>query len=108
MSSHLQQISHITEKGRHAVVIMDGASWHADDIANNIDNVSIIKLPPYSPELNPIEQVWSWIRQHCLANQSFKDYDDIVSKVCDAWNHFLTSSERVTNMCTRDWIAMTN
>ncbi|EJN6829885.1 transposase [Vibrio cidicii] len=49
-------------------------------------HVSIIKLPPYSPELNPLEQVWSWLRQHCLANQSFTDYDDIVEKVCKAWN----------------------
>jgi len=106
MLAHLQQISHVTESGRHAVVIMDGASWHANDIANDIDNVSIIKLPPYSPELNPIEQVWSWIRQHCLANQCFKDYDDIVSKVCAGWNHFLTSCERVTKMCTRDWLTM--
>ncbi|MGR1190211.1 transposase [Vibrio parahaemolyticus] len=38
----------------------------------------------YSPELNPIEQVWRWLRQHYLANQYFTDYDDIISKVCDA------------------------
>ncbi|GAC03751.1 hypothetical protein GAGA_0888 [Paraglaciecola agarilytica NO2] len=59
---------------------MDGASWHTDDIAKDIDNLSIIKLPPYSPELNPVEQVWSWLRQYYLANQSFKDYEDIISK----------------------------
>ncbi|WP_373455607.1 transposase [Photobacterium phosphoreum] len=41
------------------MVIMDGAGWHTDDIANLFNNLSIIKLPPYSPELNPIEQVWS-------------------------------------------------
>ncbi|ANB95801.1 transposase [Vibrio parahaemolyticus] len=43
-------------------------------------NVSVIKLSPYSPELNPIEQVWRWLRQHYLANQYFTDYDDIISK----------------------------
>ncbi|MEZ9367145.1 transposase, partial [Vibrio sp. 10N.286.49.E11] len=72
--------------------------------ANPFDNVSIIKLPPYSPELNPIEQVWSWLRQHYLANQNFIDYNDIVSKVCSAWNGFLECKDRVTKMCTRDWI----
>jgi hypothetical protein len=41
----------------------DGAGWHTDDIAQRIDNLSIIKLPPYSPELDPIEQVWRWLRQ---------------------------------------------
>ncbi|WP_202935021.1 transposase, partial [Vibrio navarrensis] len=67
-------------------------------------NVSIIKLPPYSPELNPIEQVWSWLRQHCLANQSFTDYDE----VCKAWNRFLDSTDRVSKMCTRDWIDLSS
>ncbi|HAS6144794.1 TPA: IS630 family transposase [Vibrio vulnificus] len=95
MVEHLKQLSAVTEKGRHAVVIMDGAGWHTNDIAEPFDNVSIIKLPPYSPELNPIEQVWSWLRQHSLANQSFADYEDIVSKVCRAWNSFLECSARV-------------
>ncbi|OJI26790.1 hypothetical protein VV99743_04092 [Vibrio vulnificus] len=67
---------------------MDGAGWHTNDIAEPFDNVSIIKLPTYSPELNPIEQVWSGLRQHYLANPSFADYEDIVSKVCRAWNSF--------------------
>ncbi|TOR03371.1 IS630 family transposase, partial [Vibrio parahaemolyticus] len=48
----------VTEEGRHAVVIMDGSGWHTEEITNDFKNVSVIKLPPYSPELNPIEQVW--------------------------------------------------
>ncbi|HDY7622256.1 TPA: IS630 family transposase, partial [Vibrio vulnificus] len=67
MVEHLKQLSAVTEKARHTVVIMDGAGWHTNDIAEPFDNVTIIKLPPYSPELNPIEQVWSWLRQHYLA-----------------------------------------
>ncbi|QIL86476.1 hypothetical protein G7083_00370 [Vibrio sp. HDW18] len=86
----------------------NGASWHTEDIANEFQNLSIIKLPPYSPELNPIEQVWSWLRQHYLANQSFTDYEDIVSKVCRAWNSFLECSARVRQMCSRRWIELTS
>ncbi|WP_217555999.1 IS630 family transposase [Vibrio metschnikovii] len=108
MINHLAQISKATIKGHHAVVIMDGASWHTDDIAAQFDNVSIIKLPPYSPELNPIEQVWSWLRQHFLANQSFTNYNDIVEKVCHAWNRFLECTDRVQRMCKRDWIELTS
>ncbi|MDP2562013.1 IS630 family transposase [Psychrobium sp. 1_MG-2023] len=51
MIQHLSQISEKTEAGRYAVVIMDGAGWHTDDIAFEFDNRSTIKLPPYSPEL---------------------------------------------------------
>ncbi len=108
MVEHLKQISEVTEKGRHAVVIMDGAGWHTEDIADEFENISVIKLPPYSPELNPIEQVWSWLRQHYLANQSFSDYEDIVSKVCSAWNRFLECSTRVSKMCSRRWIDLTS
>ncbi|MEC6816722.1 IS630 family transposase [Photobacterium toruni] len=108
MIEHLAQISRTTEKGRHAIVVMDGAGWHTDDIANQFNNLSIIKLPPYSPELNPIEQVWSWLRQHYLANQNFADYNDIVDKVCLAWNRFNESALRVTKMCSRDWINLTS
>ncbi|WP_080253805.1 transposase [Vibrio parahaemolyticus] len=43
-----------------------------------------MKLPPYSPELTPIEQVWRWLRQRYFAHQYFTDYHDIISKVCDA------------------------
>ncbi len=106
MIDHLAQISEATEKGRHAIVIMDGAGWHTNDIAEQFSNVSIVKLPPYSPELNPIEQVWSWLRQHYLANQSFTNYDDIVEKICGAWNCFLESTDRVKRMCTREWIEL--
>ena len=81
---------------------MDGAGWHTNDIG--FDKISVIKLPPYSPELNPIVQVWSWMRQHHLANRSFNGYKHIVDKVCCAWNDFVSDSKRVIRMCTRDWM----
>ncbi|MFT6689913.1 MAG: transposase [Colwellia sp.] len=64
MGQHLQQISQITPTGRHAVVIMDGAGWHTDDIAFAFDNITLVRLPAYSPELNPVEQIWQWLRQN--------------------------------------------
>ncbi|QUJ67620.1 transposase [Photobacterium sp. GJ3] len=89
-------------------MIMDGAGWHTDDVAHQFENVSIIKLPPYSPELNPIEQVWRWLRQRCLANQSFSNYDDIVDKIYAAWNQFwnqfLQCTHRLKQICSREWI----
>jgi transposase len=103
MTHHLQQIAKRTQFGRHAVVIMDGAGWHTDDIAQGIENLSIIKLPPYSPELTPVEQVWSWLRQHHLATRCFTGYDNIVESCTSAWNDSISSTEQVTKMCSRDW-----
>ena len=88
MTQHLQQISKATPLGRHAVVIIDGAGWHTFDTAAEFENITLIKLPPYSPELNPIEQVWQWLRQRHLSNRKFKDYDDILDACSDAWNSF--------------------
>ncbi len=105
---HLKQISIVTEKGRHAVVVMDSAGWHTEDIANELNNISVIKLPPYSPELNPVEQIWSWLRQRYLAYQFFTGYNDIIPKVCDAWNRFFNCSKRVTKICPRRWIDLTS
>ena len=68
MSSHLALISKATESERHAVVLMDGASWHQEYLDNDFPNLTIIHIPPYSPELNPIEQVWSWMRKNEIAN----------------------------------------
>ncbi|HCM0846174.1 TPA: transposase [Vibrio parahaemolyticus] len=65
-----------------------------------------MKLPPYSPELNSIEQVWSGLRQRYLSNQYFTD--SIISKVCDAWNRFLDRSKRVTKISSRRWIDLTS
>lgn len=84
MSSHLALISAATKAGRHPVVLMDGASWHQEHLSDGYDNLSIIHIPPYSPELNPIEQVWSWMRQNEIANRCFKDYEDIVDKCLES------------------------
>lgn len=106
MRQHLEQISQATPNGRYAVVIMDGAGWHTHDIAEGLDNLSIVKLPPYSPELNPMEQVWSWLRQHRLANRCFAGYNAIVDAIDGAWNEFIADKERVKRMCSRQWAKM--
>ncbi|QFU24040.1 IS630 family transposase [Shewanella sp. YLB-09] len=107
MRQHLSLIAKRTKPGRHAVVVMDGAGWHTNDIADEFINLSIIKLPPYSPELNPVEQVWSWLRQRHLANRSFKGYEDIVDACSIAWNSFISDTKRVMSLCRRDWARMT-
>ncbi len=107
MRQHMSQISQATTAGRHAVVIVDGAGWHTYDTATEFKNVTLIKLPPYSPELNPIEQVWSWLRQHCLSNRVFLGCEEIVNEVSKAWNHFISVPERVKKICYREWIRLT-
>ena len=103
MTKHLQLISDATPVGKHSVIIMDQASWHQTYLEEQFSNLTIIHLPPYSPELNPIEQVWSWLRQNEIANRCFKDYNDIVDKCCIAWNRFCEDQKRVISLCYRNW-----
>ena len=104
MRDHLKLISNSTEKGRHAVVIMDGAGWHIESMESEFGNLNIIKLPPYSPQLNPIEKVWSWLRQHHLANRCFSGYEDIVDSISDAWNDFRSIEKRVKDISHMSWL----
>ena len=103
MKVHLRLISDATPKGKYAVVIMDRASWHQSYLAAEFTNLTIIHLPPYSPELNPIEQVWHWMRDNEIANRCFDGYNDIVNKCCDAWHRFSEDKNRVISQCYRDW-----
>ena len=79
------------------------ASWHQSYLAEEFDNLTIMHIQPYSPELNPIEQVWRWLRQNELANRCFDDYNDIVDQCCKAWNNFSKDTSRVISLCFRDW-----
>ena len=103
MGKHLQQIADATPAGRHALVVMDCASWHLSKLIDRFHNLSIMHLPPYSPELNPIEQVWAWLRDNDLANLVFNSYDDIVDQVSRGWNNFRHQVEQVKSLCQRDW-----
>ena len=103
MRKHLQQISDATPVGRYALVIMDRASWHSNKLKADFGNLSIMHLPPYSPELNPIEQVWAWLRSNDLSNRVFKDYEAIVEQVSVGWNNFRNEVSQVKSLCERKW-----
>ena len=87
MSLHLAEISRHVAAGAHAVVVRDGAGWHQTGGRLQVPgNISLLRLPPYSPELNPQENVWQYLWQNQLSNRVFADYDAIVEACCTAWN----------------------
>ena len=66
-------------------------------------NISLLKLPPYAPELNPVENVWEYLRKNKLAQRLYADYRAIVDACCQAWNDFLADPARVTSVSRRAW-----
>ena len=94
MSAHLAEISRSIAPGAHGVLILDGAGWHGAAALVIPDNLSLLTLPPYSPDpgsspgqaLNPVENVWQYLRANWLAISVFETYEAIVEACCKAWN----------------------
>ncbi len=99
MNLHLAEISANVTAGAHAVLTIDGAGWHqTGDKLRVPDNITLLHLPAYSPELNPVENVWAYLRGNKLSNRVFDSYEAIVDACCDAWVWFTAQPDRVTNL----------
>lgn len=104
MDLHLAEISKRVAPGAHAGIMLDGAGWHqSGDRLKVPSNISLLLLPRYSPELNPQENIWQYLRQNYLANRVFETYEAIVDACCDAWNKLTTQPGRIQSIATREW-----
>ena len=104
MTQHLAEIATQVSVGAHAVLVCDGAGWHQSGERLIVpDTITLLRLPPYAPELNPIENVWEYLRGNLLSMRLWDSYDAIVDACCDAWNAFVTDVVRVASVTTRDW-----
>jgi len=82
---------------------MDRAGWHSTGKLIVPKNLTIILLPSKSPELNPVENVWQYLRSNYLSNRVFKDYTAIVDAACDAWNALIDKPNVINSIGMRDW-----
>jgi hypothetical protein len=104
MNLHLQEISTQVAEGAFAVLTLDGAGWHqTGDRLVVPENIGLLHLPPYSPELNPVETVWEFLRQNDLGNRVYATYEAIVDACCAAWNKLIAAPDRIRSIATRDW-----
>jgi hypothetical protein len=103
MNIHLQEIGRAITAGAHGVLVLDGAGWHVSHTLAPPDNLTLINLPPYAPELNPIENVWEYLRKNKLALQVYETYDDIVRACCNAWSDLVASPPTLASITRRQW-----
>ena len=101
MNLHLAEIARTVAPGAHAVLVLDGAGWHGGKDLVVPDNISLLTLPPYAPELNPVENIWHYLRGNRLAITVFDGYDEIVETCCTAWNFFLEDPAVVASVTKR-------
>ena len=103
MQLHLNEISKQVDTKAHAVVLMDRAGWHSTGKLKIPKNLTIILLPPKSPELNPVENIWQYLRSNYLSNRVFENYEAIVEGACEAWNKLISQPQTITSIGMRDW-----
>lgn len=103
MQMHLDEIATQVAPGAHAILICDQAGWHTTAALRLPANISILPLPPRSPEFNPVENIWQYMRQNWLSNRVFKTYADIVALSAEAWNKLVERPWTIMSIGLRDW-----
>ena len=92
---HLEEIAFHVAPGAHAVLLLDQAGWHGSAELVVSANITLMPLPPRCPELNPVENIWQFMRDNWLSNRIFSSYDDIVDHCCFASNNLVDQPWRI-------------
>jgi hypothetical protein len=104
MNEHLAEISTQVASGAHAVVVCDKAGWHQAARRLRVpDNITILPLPSYAPELNPMENVWGYLRGNKLSRLVWDSYDAIVAACKEGWDFLISDPARIQSIGHRDW-----
>jgi transposase len=104
MSTHLKEISAQVATGAHAVVVCDGAGWHQQGKRLCVpDNITLLPLPPYAPELNPMENIWDYLRGNKLSRRVWDSYEAILAACREAWLFLVGDLARIESIAHRAW-----
>ena len=106
MNHHLRFISERVDPNVQMVLVLDRAGWHLSKALQVPENITLLHLPAYSPELNPVERLWAYLRSHYLSNRAHHDYDDLFQACSKAWNQL--TPEQLCSICRTEWIPRTN
>lgn len=88
----------------HCVMLLDGAGWHKANDLVIPPNMTLVPLPPYSPETNPAEHIWEYIRENDIRNQVFADLDQVMDSVETSLRRLHTTPDVVRSMTAFPWI----
>lgn len=100
-----EQLSREIDAGVHVVLIWDQAGYHTSGALKVPKNITLLSLPPRSPELNPMENLWHYLRSHHWSNRCYADYDALREAACDAWQTSCLDAELVQGVCAVPWLS---
>ncbi len=99
MNAFLAEFAKELPVDTHAVMVLDRAGWHTAGALVVPDNVTLLHLPPKSPELNPAENLWHYCRSHFWANRLYKTWEDLKQAALDAWRRACLVPEIIQSVC---------
>jgi transposase len=88
----------------HVAMVLDQAGWHGSKALAVPANITLVPLPPYAPELNPVERVWHYLKERYLSHRLHADYDAIVEAAATAWKSLVAETGRLKTLCSYPWI----
>jgi len=100
----LEQFSRDLPAGVHAVLIWDGAGFHSGKDLVVPGNVSLIRLPPYSPELNPVENLWHYLRSHHWSNREYEGYAGLQEEAIRSVRAVCQDEEKLKTICNAEYV----
>ena len=106
MEAFLQILSTEVSADDHLVLVLDQAGWHTSPNLTVPANITLLFLPPYSPELNTIERVWAYVKSHYLSNRTYADYDALLQAGTDAYRAL--TPDLLRSICATSWLTPEN
>jgi hypothetical protein len=105
VSDFLAEVSRRLAPGAHAVLIWDNAGFHTGGAVAVPANITLLPLPPYAPELNPVENLWHYLRSHHWSLRVFTDYEALKEAAVAAWRAVCLVPELVRTVCAAPYLA---
>lgn len=104
VNAFFEQFAREVPSHKHVVLLWDGAGYHTSRDLKPPPNLTLIQLPPRSPELNPVENLWHYLRSHCWSNRAYDDYDDLRQAACDAWQRVCLNPDTIRSVCAAPYL----
>ncbi len=104
MNLFLAELARAVPNGTHAVVVLDRAGWHVSADLAVPPNLTLVRLPAYSPELNPVEKVWRYLRDRHLSHRVLAGYGAVLDAACQAWNAVRAEPGRLRSLTAFPWL----
>jgi transposase len=104
VQAFLDQLSAAVPAGAHVLLVWDGAGYHVAKALRVLANLTVARLPPYSPELNPVERLWLYLRQHSWSNRVYADIEAVEEAAVSGWQDVCLRPEMVRTICRCEYL----